>query len=299
MENVIKTLELFWQYPACTEREFYRQNKDNPLYIGLPWATILDKRVNMNVLIHEVIPYLHKSKEYFTCCQHIHYSKLIPLWKILGIKYVYISHKEKNKNDVNGIILLPCPLFAVNIETPQFNIEFQGIDILNANRPILYNFVGAFQNNYMSNIRPCIFTMNHPDNCIINNIGEWHLNKVVYSSKQNKNGELNIDIAHNEKTSFFNKLLLSSKYTLCPSGSGPNSIRLWEALGAGSIPVILSDTLELPKHDDWEKAIINVKETEFQKIPTILKNIKLSEELQRREKCLEIYKYFLNNYRNI
>ena len=52
-------------------------------------------------------------------------------------------------------------------------------------------------------------------------------------------------------------LLLNSKYTLCPSGSGPNSIRLWESLACGSIPIILSDTLDLPSHK------INLVETSF------------------------------------
>ena len=36
---------------------------------------------------------------------------------------------------------------------------------------------------------------------------------------------------------------------------GPNSIRLWESLAVGAIPIILADTLELPKHKLWDKAI--------------------------------------------
>ncbi len=49
---------------------------------------------------------------------------------------------------------------------------------------------------------------------------------------------------------------------MCPSGSGPNSIRLWESLGFGCIPVLLSDTLRLPgTTEEWDEAIVRVPET--------------------------------------
>ena len=53
---------------------------------------------------------------------------------------------------------------------------------------------------------------------------------------------------------------------MCPSGSGPNSIRFWESLAVGSIPVLLSDSLELPKHKLWDDVIIRIKEKNFKNI---------------------------------
>jgi hypothetical protein len=54
-----------------------------------------------------------------------------------------------------------------------------------------------------------------------------------------------------------------SVFALCPSGSGPNSIRLWEALGYGAIPVILADRLWLPGDAElWQQAALFVPETE-------------------------------------
>ena len=73
--------------------------------------------------------------------------------------------------------------------------------------------------------------------------GDWHFNCDVYNKSQNIEGTLNEDEKHKKKTDFFNQLLLDSKFTLCPSGSGPNSIRLWESLACGSIPILLADTL--------------------------------------------------------
>ena len=51
MEEIIKKYKLFWQYPVITEKTFYEQNKDNNCYIGFPWATIIDKRYNLNIIL--------------------------------------------------------------------------------------------------------------------------------------------------------------------------------------------------------------------------------------------------------
>ena len=44
------------------------------------------------------------------------FKKFIPLWKALNIVLVYASHKTINVDIINGIIIKPCPLFAVNID---------------------------------------------------------------------------------------------------------------------------------------------------------------------------------------
>ena len=87
----------------------------------------------------------------------------------------------------------------------------------------------------------------------------------------------------------YNKILLRSRYSLCPSGSGPNSIRFWESLAVGSIPILLSDTLELPRHELWDKSIVRLPENELHTLEEVLKNITEEEEKTRRENCLKIY----------
>ena len=78
-----------------------------------------------------------------------------------------------------------------------------------------------------------------------------------------------------------------SKYTLCPSGSGPNSIRLWEALAVGSIPIVLSDNLDLPNHELMYDSILKIRESDLYNIERILRNIPKEEE-EKEEK--ELYK---------
>ena len=41
------------------------------------------------------------------------------------------------------------------------------------------------------------------------------------------------------------------------------SIRFWESLAVGSIPILLSDSLELPNHNLWKDTIIELKENEL------------------------------------
>lgn len=291
--------KFFWQYPAITEAAFYTQNYLDENYLGFPWATVHDQKINLNIIYQILRPYINANKKYYTCCQHIVFRKFIPLWKALNIELIYASHKTINEDSINNIIIKPCPLFAVNIENDLFNTSFKDIDLLNNKREILYNFVGGYQPaDYLTQIRPNIFKMKHPENCIVKHTGVWHLNDVVFNEKQNHKLELNIDSNFKNKTEYFNYLLINSRYTLCPSGSGPNSIRFWESLGAGSIPVLLADTLELPKHELWTKAILKLPENQIQDLPKKLEEITLEQEKQMRENCLIIYKYFKDNYMN-
>ena len=263
----INKYKLFWQYPAKTEWAFYEQNKNNDNFIGIPWATIHDKRYNLQIIYKLLYDYIDTSKYYYTCCQHIAYKKFIPLWKSLNINIVFISHKQKDVDMIDNIRFIPIPLYAVNVETSEFNGSFTNIDFVNYEKTLLYSFVGGYQpRDYMSNIREKIFNMKHPDNVDVINTGIWHLNDLVFSKSQNFNGDISKPKDFDYKTNYYNSILLKSKFTLCPSGSGPNSIRFWEALAVGSIPILLSDTLELPFHELWDKAIIRIPEKHVEQL---------------------------------
>lgn len=296
-ENILLQTGLFWQYPVKTEEIFYEQNKDNVDFCGIPWATIIDKKCDTNSLFKFLLPFF-KHKNYYTCCQHISFRKLIPLMKILGIKEVYTPHKVIGEDFINGVKLLPCPLYAVNIEDPKRNKFFSNIDFENCERTFLYSFMGGVQQDYLSSIRKNIFKMNHPNNTFIKNTGQWHFNNVVYSNKQNKNNDLNIDKRHIDNTEKYNEILLNSRFSLCPSGTGPNSIRFWESIAVGAIPILLADTLELPYGLEWDKAIIRLKEKELTNLPNILGNISIEQEQKMRKNCICIYNKLKNNFKN-
>jgi len=296
MEEIMNSFKLFWQYPVITEKTFYLQNKDKDNFIGLPWATMRDKKYNLELMYKIIKPYV-KFKNYYTCCQHIDFKVFINLWKSLGITKVYTVHKSKGEDNINGVEILPCPLYAVNFEDKSRNKKFIGVNYFSKERPLLYSFIGAYNPHcYITDIRERIYEMKHPKNCLVEKTNSWHFEKMVYSKMQNSKGELNENEKQRLKGEKYNEVLLNSRYTLCPSGSGPNSIRLWEALACGSIPVLLADTLELPKHELWKDTIVEVKEKDLLKLPEILGEI--GNEKEMRKNCLELYKYFKDNYRN-
>lgn len=297
--DVVSKFKLFWQYPVITEKTFYDQNKNNEKYIGIPWATIIDKRYDLNVIFKLMKSYIRPNVQYYTCCQHISFRKLIPLFKAVGIHTVYTPHKILTEDKLSDIQLIPCPLYAVNIEDNARNSLFSKCDPLNLNRKFLYSFQGAYHPSwYLTDIRKRIFEMKHPDNCYVNHIGNWHFDNVVYNKLQNSEYTLNESDSDKERTVKYNKLLLESRYSLCPSGSGPNSIRFWESLAVGSIPILLADTLELPPHELWNDAIVRLPEIKLKELPLILSSISEEKEQEMRKNCIKLYGYYKDNYTN-
>lgn len=298
-EEINSFHDLFWQYPVITEKKFFEQNRDDDCYIGLPWATLIDKKININEIIKSITIFIDKDINYYTCCQHIHFRRLLPLFKALNINCLYTPHKIKGEDNISDIIIKPCPLYAVNIEDESRNSLFKNVDFLECERELLYSFIGAYNPNiYISKIRENLYSMNHPSNTIVENSNGWFYENVVYSKKQNSKGEYETTDGYNNNTEKYNKVLLNSRYSLCPSGSGPNSIRFWESLGCGAIPVLLSNTLELPEDKLWDEAIVRVDEKDFKKIPEILGEITREQEKNMRTTCLKLYANYKKNFAN-
>ena len=298
MDALIEKYKLFWQYPVITEKEFHKQNLNHPQYLGFPWATVIDKAYNLNVIYKILISELGEDTSgRYTCCQHIHFRKLISLFKALNIKTLYTPHKVKREDYIEGIRLYPCPLYAVNVEDPSRNMN---ISTPNSDRNVLYSFMGGYQPaNYLTTIRQNIFDMEKHDSAIIVNTGQWHFNNAVYSEMQNNKLQVKETDAQKANTIVYNKLLSKSRFSLCPSGSGPNSIRFWESLAVGAIPVLLADTLELPElpeHMGWNKSIIILKESKLHTLHDVLSKISTEQEREMRQNCLSIYSFFKNKY---
>ena len=297
--KIVDEAVMFWQYPVCTEKQFCIQNDDDQNFLGFPWATIIDKNVTTESVHQFLRSFINTDKKYYTCCQHIYFRRLASLFNSLNIELVYTPHKCIGEDSIDGISLEPCPLYAVNIEDEHRNSIFRDVDLLNRQRDLLFSFMGGYQYGYISDIREKIFKLPSGKDRVITYTGDWHFNEVVYSIHQSGQGLLNESESRRDNTKIYNELLVRSRYSLCPSGSGPNSIRFWESLGAGSIPVLLADTLELPRDSRWKDSILRIEEKELENIDRILTEISEEEEFQRRASCLELYSFYQRNYEGL
>jgi hypothetical protein len=60
------------------------------------------------------------------------------------------------------------------------------------------------------------------------------------------------------------------RFFLCPRGNGIGSVRLFETMQAGRVPVIISDQFVLPRGIDWGSCSIVIRERDIAYIPKIL-----------------------------
>ncbi len=68
----------------------------------------------------------------------------------------------------------------------------------------------------------------------------------------------------------FARTMTDSLFVLCPRGIGPNSYRIYEAMQAGRVPVIISDDFAPPAPLPWADFALFVPEVEVASIPARL-----------------------------
>lgn len=274
-----------WQYPAITEQHAYERvceslpDAPNIVYIGFPWATLIDFLQTQQ--LDKANPYLEQLKQIpksdsvikITVAQHIYAARYIELFESVGITDLFWSHASIDVQMIHAIRIHPFPLFPVRC--------LDALDCMTKplqSRKYLYSFVGAYDPvHYLSEARVWISTLPQSDDAFVRVTQEWHFNNIVYDKqvlgnpvKPEKQAQLESDAES------YRNLLADTVFSLCPSGSGPNSIRLWESLGFGCIPVIIADMLRLPGNLlEWQEAAIFIREEEaaISALPAILRKI--------------------------
>lgn len=255
-----------WQEPVITEKcifDLFKETEQLPYhYFAFPWATYIDNKWkndrSLNELLDSYTP--DPSKTYFTVCQHWRFREYIEVFKRIRIQYLFSPHCSTGDDKYEDITILPLSLFPTQ-RSPREKIS----NILT--RPILASFIGQYNPKiYMTDVRTRLFDgfAQHAD-CIVKQRKEWHYQGAVYRGDMNGSAD-----AEEE----YRTTLCDSKFSLCPSGCGPNTIRIWESLQCGSIPVLLADTLILPPcNRAWKDCCIFWKETDIEGLYEHLKNI--------------------------
>ena len=67
----------------------------------------------------------------------------------------------------------------------------------------------------------------------------------------------------------YRRVMADSRFVLCPRGIGASSIRIFEVLRAGRVPVVISDAWIPPPVGDWAAFSLRVAEAEIGLIPSI------------------------------
>lgn len=281
-----------WQTPVVTEKlaadllEKIATESDHT-YLAVPWASIIDRknssRDEYRIAARKTLNQLKElpKQQYVTVCQHYRYKELLDDMVEIGVKYLYTPHACVNiKHD--NVSIQPFPLFATN-------------PVKASAKTIRYSFIGAYMDHYISDIRNKIFEYNHTsDDTIIIQRDRWQYNDEVYMKQvwEQELPRMSTYIS-DQKSKHYKYILSKSRYSLCPSGAGPNSIRIFESLSCGAIPIIFADGLELPhiKEVNWSDCVIHIPEKDFNNFEEIIKNISPAVENQMREKCIEAYRY--------
>ena len=68
--------------------------------------------------------------------------------------------------------------------------------------------------------------------------------------------------------------ILNSNFVLCPRGYNTSSMRIYEVMSLGRVPVIISDQWVKPEGPNWEKFCIFIKENEVERLEEIIDKYK-------------------------
>jgi hypothetical protein len=303
---------LFWQFPCRTEWTAWRTHAELPeapfdgysvhVYLGMPWATLIDRqrtegpqedvqkenglaRVRLSG-IRYALRELGAGLRVHTVCQHVYWHRLLPVWRDLGVTDAWLSHAPGKETPVDGISLHPWRLYAVNVEDPDRRAGLSiGTDP--ESKPLLASFVGAHTGAHLSNVRLRLKQFaDHPGFHVRVN-DKWHFEDVVYRH-QVEGSPLESTYRIDDSVNSYNTILSDSVFSLCPSGAGPNSLRLWESLAVGSVPVLLGEPVQLPRGGtlppiDWDSIVLRVADDQIDQLPKLLRRIPMREVRRRQQ----------------
>tara|TARA_A100001515_G_scaffold140251_1_gene135744 strand:+ start:6148 stop:6987 length:840 start_codon:yes stop_codon:yes gene_type:complete len=266
---MISFFEDIFQYESFpTEYECYKVLSDIDNYIAVPWTQILNSHwfnfpgnKGRDYFLREISKYKVKTENNFTICQHDSFKQLELYFKHLNITKVFCTlHSKQDK--IDGVDLIPIS-FA-------FNKEFSN----DKKKDILVSFVGASTTHPLRETVKKSFT---GPNFIYRD--SYHID-----SRDQDKEELELQ---------YKNIMERSIFTLCPRGSSPSSVRFWESLSAGTIPVLISDDWALPEWD-WDNTIVKIPEKDIANLTTMKLNVLLEplNHKKMKEKCLEAYNKF-------
>lgn len=199
--------------------------------------------------------------------------------RIFICQHIYVNKLKFNETD---IIFTPHAYMNDNyISIPHYAVNIDRLTITD-NRRNLFSFIGSIS----THITRKVLVQNYPNNCFDSKV-HWGL-------------ELNLSQDFRNK---YINLLSDTIFSICPRGTGISSVRLFESMAMGCIPIIIGDNYEPPLSDiiDWNEISITIPEDGILNddgylIPNIISDyIKQNDIKQVSNKVLEVYNTYLSN----
>lgn len=138
----------------------------------------------------------------------------------------------------------------------------------------LFSFVGGRTHR----IRDEIFSLSHPGATLMDS------GSFVFHARD--------DPAYPEARRRFLDTIADSRFVLAPRGHGTATIRLFETIAAGRVPVIVSDTWEPPAGPDWSRFSVRISEREVATIPAVLEGLADQSEIMSAAATAAYDQYF-------
>lgn len=313
----------FWQYPAATEKQALDNHRHLPpgsnvdtaqrtvsTYLGLPWATYIDKKQFPPEVLQHVAPRLQGLAalaralgyrlQVHTVCQQIHWRRLMEQFRALHVTDLHVSHAVKGLDAAAEgwrLRVHSWPLIAPNVEDPARSAGLEpGKPV--AHKRWLASFIGAHMPHYRSEVRLRLLEVARASgrsDVLVDLGSEWHFNKVVYKEQvQHQALSTSERQAHDDATLRYNQVISDSVFSLCPEGAGPNTLRIWESLAVGAIPVIIAEDWEPPsprRPDEPALAECSLFVTQSE-LPTLfdrLQSIPPERVRQMQADCIRLY----------
>ena len=266
---MISFFEDIFQYEKFpTEFECLKQLSNIENYVAVPWTQIMNSHWlkfpgnrGRDYYLREISNYNIQTENNFTVCQHDSFKQLQLYFKHLKITKVFCTlHSQYDA--IEGITLTPIPF--------TFNNTFKS----NRNKDIIVSFVGAY--------------ITHPirEKLKDNLQGEYFIFRDSYHvDGDNTNKEKEEDE--------YRDVIERSIFSLCPRGSSPSSVRFWESLSAGAIPILISDDWVLPEWD-WDNTLVRIPESDVAELTseTLLKMLQQKDVESMRNNCLLAWEKF-------
>ena len=206
------------------------------VYVQLPLAFLLNRtgRHQTQSLISQICE-KHKDEKLFFICQHI----------------------QVNQLDFHGHLVFSPHATVLDsyMAIPHYGCSYDDSYAKPwEEREYLFSFMGSFVTHPVR--RKIYEYLSERDDSIVIDTGMWHFEGSP--DKQEHNRQRYIE------------LLGNTKYSLCPRGTGPSSIRIWESMAMGACPLIVSDLLKMPLEREvganpWRRLPENLEASSFSK----------------------------------